>query len=70
MTVLPGFVETKMTESMELPTRLTAQSSELANAIYYALLSKKQVLYYKRVWWFIMFIIRLLQEKIFLKTKF
>src|SRR6476619_1204452 len=40
MTVLPGFVYTKMTEHLQLPKPLTAQPADVANTIYHGV-SKK-----------------------------
>ncbi|MEI9942622.1 MAG: hypothetical protein WDN26_00205 [Chitinophagaceae bacterium] len=45
MTVLPGFVYTKMTEHLKLPKLLTAQPSDVANAIYKGVKKKKNIIY-------------------------
>lgn len=65
VTVLPGFVATQMTEGMELPTQLTAQPGEVANAILRAVLNKKNIIYVRPVWFLIMTIIRNIPERIF-----
>src|SRR5215218_1435078 len=49
MTVLPGFVYTKMTEHLQLPKPLTAQPADVANVIYHGVLKKSNVVYVKRV---------------------
>jgi decaprenylphospho-beta-D-erythro-pentofuranosid-2-ulose 2-reductase len=65
VTVLPGFVATQMTEGMDLPARLTAQPSEVADAIARAVERKKDVIYVRPIWRVIMTIIRSIPERIF-----
>jgi decaprenylphospho-beta-D-erythro-pentofuranosid-2-ulose 2-reductase len=65
VTVLPGFVATQMTEGMDLPARLTAQPSEVADAIACAVERKKDVIYVRPIWRLIMTIIRSIPERIF-----
>lgn len=65
VTVLPGFVATQMTEGMDLPARLTAQPSEVANAIARAVERKKDVVYVRPIWCLIMTIIRNIPERLF-----
>jgi len=62
MTVKPGFVDTKMTEGMDLPEKLTAQPEEVAEAIYKAQQKGRNVLYTKWVWRWIMLIIKIIPE--------
>ena len=69
MTVLPGFVATKMTEGMDLPEKLTAEPDELADAIYQAMTQGKNKIYRRRLWYLIMMIIRNIPESIFKKLK-
>lgn len=69
VTVLPGFVATQMTEDMDLPARLTAQPSEVADAIARAVEKKQNVIYVRPVWRFIMMIIRNIPERIFKTLK-
>ena len=69
VTVLPGFVATKMTDGLDLPAMLTAQPSQVADAIYAAVLKKKNVIYVKAIWRFVMFIIRNIPEPIFKKMR-
>jgi short-subunit dehydrogenase len=68
-TILPGFVYTKMTEHLQLPALLTAQANEVAEVIYKALEKKKDVVYVKWFWKWIMLIIQLIPEGIFKKLK-
>ena len=69
MTVKPGFVYTKMTEGLPLPAPLTAQPEQVANAIFKAWKKKKNVLYTKWMWRWIMAIIRSIPEWKFKKMK-
>ena len=67
LTVLPGFVATRMTENLDLPTRLTAQPEEVATALFKAVKKKKNVIYVRSIWRIIMLIIRSIPESIFKK---
>ena len=58
LTVKPGFVDTKMTLGLDLPPRLTAQPEEVANAIYKAVIKKKNIIYVLPIWRFIMLIVK------------
>ena len=69
MTVIPGFVYTKMTEHLQLPKLLTAKPNEVATTIYYGLKKKKNVIYVKWFWRWIMIIITIIPEPIFKKKK-
>jgi decaprenylphospho-beta-D-erythro-pentofuranosid-2-ulose 2-reductase len=68
MTVLPGFVYTKMTQHMSLPKLLTASPKEVANSIYSAYQKKKNKIYIKNIWFYIMLIVKIIPEAIFKKT--
>ena len=69
VTVLPGFVATQMTEGMDLPARLTAQPSEVAEAIARAVEHKKDIVYVRPIWRLFMAIIRNVPERIFKRMK-
>lgn len=69
MTVLPGFVFTKMTEHLNLPKLLTAKPQDVANAVYTGVKKKKNIIYVKWFWRWIMFIITAIPESIFKKKK-
>jgi short-subunit dehydrogenase len=69
ITVLPGFVDTKMTEGMNLPASLTANPDEFANKIFEAIRSRKNIFYYKKIWFLIMIIIRNIPERLFKNMK-
>ncbi len=67
LTVKPGFVNTKMTEHMDLPEKLTAQPEDVAQDIYNAQQRGRNVLYTKSIWMLVMLIIKHIPEFIFKK---
>jgi short-subunit dehydrogenase len=69
LTVIPGFVYTKMTEHLQLPKILTAQPQEVANAVYRGVVKKKNIVYVKWFWKWIMFIVVSMPESIFKKKR-
>lgn len=69
ITVLPGFVATRMTAGMPLNPRLTAQPDEVAEAIARAIERRRDVVWVRPVWRVIMAIIRALPEAVFKRTK-
>jgi decaprenylphospho-beta-D-erythro-pentofuranosid-2-ulose 2-reductase len=69
LTVLPGFVYTKMTEHLKLPKPLTAKPEEVGNAIYNGVKKKKNIIYVKWFWRWIMLIITSVPESMFKKKK-
>lgn len=69
LTVKPGYVDTKMTEGMDLPAPITAQPQEVAKAIYQAQQKGKNSIYVKWMWRPIMAAIRNIPEPLFKKMK-
>ena len=67
--ILPGFVYTRMTENMKLPPLPTATPQLVADAVFGAVSKKKNVVYVKWPWRWIMLIIRSIPEFIFKKMK-
>ncbi len=67
LTILPGFVDTKMTEGMKLSKPLTAQPEAVADDIYEAISRRKNVIYTKSLWRYIMFVISNIPEPIYKK---
>ena len=65
ITVLPGPIKTKMTKDMNLPKLLTSTPKTVAEAVYNAVNKRKNIIYVKQTWSIIMFIIRIIPEKIF-----
>ena len=69
VTVHPGFVYTKMTENLSLPKLLTASPANVGDAVYKAVRKKKNVIYVKWFWRWIMFMIVSVPEFMFKKMK-
>ncbi|QYO65878.1 SDR family oxidoreductase [Leptolyngbya sp. 7M] len=69
ITVKPGFICTKMTEGMQLPTPLTSTPDKLAEAVFSAYKRRKDIVYHLPMWRSIMFIIKMLPESLFVRTK-
>lgn len=69
LTVLPGFVYTKMTGHLQLPKLLTANPEQVANAVYKGAVKKKNIIYVKWFWRWIMMIITSIPESMFKKRK-
>jgi short-subunit dehydrogenase len=69
LTVKPGFVDTKMTEGLDLPGPLTASPEKVARDVYRAWKKRRNVLYTKWMWRYIMWIIRNIPEWQFKKMK-
>jgi decaprenylphospho-beta-D-erythro-pentofuranosid-2-ulose 2-reductase len=65
LTVLPGFVATKMTQSVDMPEKLTAAPEEVADDVYRAYHKGQDVVYSRWYWRWIMRIIKVMPEKIF-----
>jgi short-subunit dehydrogenase len=67
LTVLPGFVDTRMTEGLPLPGPLVATPRQAAGDIFKAFRKKKSVVYTRWFWRWIMLIIRMIPEQVFKK---
>jgi decaprenylphospho-beta-D-erythro-pentofuranosid-2-ulose 2-reductase len=67
LTVKPGFVNTKMTSHLELPALLTASGELVARKVFRAYKSRKNTIYVKGIWRWIMMVIRNIPEPIFKK---
>jgi short-subunit dehydrogenase len=65
LTVKPGFVDTRMTQGMNLPPALTAHPDKVAKDIVRAQRKGRSVLYTLGIWRLIMLVIRLVPEAIF-----
>lgn len=65
LTVLPGFVRTKMTLGLNLPGILTTGPGEAARGICKAFRDGRDVVYIRSVWRWLMLIIRSVPENIF-----
>ena len=62
VSVQPGFVYTRMTENIKLPPLLTATPAQVADTVYNAVIKKKNVVYVKWFWRWIMLIIKSIPE--------
>lgn len=69
MTVLPGFMSTKMTVGLPLPKLLTSSPQKAAQIIYKAYNKKRNKIYVSGIWWYIMTVIRVIPEFIFKKMR-
>lgn len=69
ITVKPGFVATSMTEDLDLPPLLTAQPAAVAQDVFSAVKHKKDVVYTRWFWKWIMLVIKIIPERIFKKLK-
>lgn len=69
LTVKPGFVDTKMTEELNLPQPLTAKPDEVAKSIFKAFKNKQNEIYVLGAWRYIMLGIRNVPEFVFKRLK-
>ena len=69
VTVLPGFVATKMTNNIRLPKKITAQPDLVGRAIFNAVKKKTNIVYVSPIWRILMMIIRNIPEQIFKKMR-
>lgn len=69
LTVKPGFVATRMIAGLKTPTALTASPQEVATAVLKAVRHRRDVIYVRRVWWLVMFVICAIPERLFKRLK-
>jgi short-subunit dehydrogenase len=69
ITVIPGYVKTRMTAGMDLPALLLATPEAVGKKIFSAVKQKKNVVYTKGIWKWIMLFIRFIPEPLFKKMK-
>jgi short-subunit dehydrogenase len=69
LTVLPGFVATKMTEHLDLPELLLTTPAEVSEDIYRALMRGREIVYSKKLWQWIMWLIKAIPERVFKRLK-
>ncbi len=67
MTVLPGFVKTKMTSKITSPKPFSAKPDDVSKAVFNGFKKKKNIIYVLPIWKFIMLIIKSIPEFIFKK---
>lgn len=67
ITILPGFIETKMTVGLDTPGILTTSADHAAKIIFQSVDKNKDIVYAPWYWRYIMILIRLIPEKFFKK---
>jgi hypothetical protein len=67
MTVKPGFVKTKMTSHLALPGKFTAEPKEVAQDVINGFKKKKDIVYTKKIYRYMLFVIKHIPESIFKK---
>ena len=67
LTVIPGFVDTNMTKEIELPPLLTSTPESVARHIFKSQQNRKNIIYTKKIWRWIMFIMKAIPERQFKK---
>lgn len=65
VTVIPGYVRTRMTDHLALPAMLTAEPEDVADAIAVAIRKRRNVVYVGRLWRDVALVIRAIPESIF-----
>lgn len=70
MTVIPGYMKTKMISHISVPRALTAEPARAAHIIYDAYRSRKDVVYIDYYWKWIMSAINIIPERIFKRLNF
>ena len=65
VTAKPGYVRTRMTDGMDLPALLTATPEEVADAVVRAVRRRRDVIYVRRIWRWIMLAVRAIPERAF-----
>jgi decaprenylphospho-beta-D-erythro-pentofuranosid-2-ulose 2-reductase len=68
ITVLPGFVKTKMTDHLDLPQFLAASPEQVGNDVYRSHTAGKDRIYTKSIWKYIVFVLKAIPEIIFKRT--
>ena len=67
MTVIPGFVETKMTRNLDLPGLITVSPNYVGKKIFKMQQRRADQIYIPGYWYFIMTFIKLIPERVFKK---
>lgn len=70
VTVIPGYIDTKMIAGVATPTFLTSTAEKVGDRIFANAMSGRLVVYVGGIWWVVMTILRLLPERIFMKLRF
>ena len=70
ITIIPGFVYTKMTKNLKLNKFLTTSPENVALVVYRSQVRKKNIVYVKSIWRYIMLIFKLIPASIAKKLNF
>lgn len=70
LTVKPGYVNSKMTQHLNLPKLLSSSTYEVADLVFKAHQKKKDVIYIKFRWSMIMRIVKIIPESLFKRLNF
>ena len=65
LTIKPGYLNTKMTKGLSMPKILTSEPDDVAMDIFYAYKAKKDVVYIKSIWRWIMLFMNMIPENLF-----
>ncbi|MEI8074774.1 MAG: SDR family NAD(P)-dependent oxidoreductase [Bacteroidota bacterium] len=69
LSVIPGFMDTKMIEGIKTPPFLTTSPEKAAAIIYRSIMKQKNTVYISWIWQWIMLLIKAIPEPIFKKMK-
>lgn len=69
ITVIPGFVKTKMTNHLQLPKKLTTSPEKLAIRVFHAFKNKRNIIYSSFTWQLISLIIKHIPEPLYKRLK-
>lgn len=67
ITIKPGFVKTRMTAHLDLPGKFTAEPKEVAKDVINGFKKKKDIVYTKKIYRYMLFVIKHIPERIFKK---
>lgn len=70
ITIIPGYIETKMTKGLKLNKFITASPEHVANKILNAIIKNKKIEYISFFWFFISIVLKNLPDFILRKIKF
>lgn len=65
ITIKPGYVLTKLVKDKKLPFFLTISKEKAAEIIYIGIMKKRDIVYVGVIWFYIMFILKIIPEKFY-----
>lgn len=69
LTVIPGYIYTKMTDGLNLPAFLTCEPSYVSEVVFKGIRNKRSIIFVPKIWRYIMMIIKCIPENIFKYSK-